>query len=149
MFQNFRILPISAAAALPLRAAILRPGQPIENSKFPLDPDTRSFHLGFFSAEQELCGVATFHSETTHVLSGTNPYRLRGMAVAEKYHRHGVGRALLIDAESTLKERKCDLLWFNARVSAFAFYENLQFRAVGDLFEIPSVGLHKVMYKRL
>ena len=48
-----------------------------------------------------------------------------------------------------LKEQGVHMLWMNARIGAIAFYEKLQFLSVGDLFDIPPIGMHQRMYKEL
>jgi len=46
-----------------------------------------------------------------------------------------------------LKDRKVDLLWCDARKVALGFYEKMGFKILGDFYEIPIIGPHKLMYK--
>ena len=74
-------------------------------------------------------------------------YRLRGMATDPLFQQKGLGKEIILFAENELKRRNCDLLWFNARVSAEIFYQKLGFEAIEDIFNIDSIGPHKVMFK--
>ncbi|MGB3776426.1 MAG: GNAT family N-acetyltransferase, partial [Leeuwenhoekiella sp.] len=76
-------------------------------------------------------------------------YRLRGMAVLPAYRGKDYGKKLIAEGEKILRERGVAVLWFNAREIAVGFYEKLDFKIVGESFEIPTVGSHYVMYKKL
>ena len=41
------------------------------------------------------------------------------------------------------KETQSEILWCNARTTAFEFYEKMGFTIVGDEFDIPNLGPHK------
>lgn len=71
------------------------------------------------------------------------------MAVDPLHHRKGIGGKLLVEGERMLLARQADLLWFNARENAFKFYESMGFRYASEIFDIPGVGPHKVMFKKL
>ena len=132
---------------LELRKKVLRPNGRLEDCFFPGDQFESALHLGAF-ADDKIIGVATFYFEISKDLIETKlPYRLRGMAVDEEFQRHGVGRRILKYGEDELQDRGCDLLWFNAREKAFAFYLSMGFQLKGELFEISGIGPHKVMYK--
>ena len=141
------IRSISTSEVLPLRQKILRPHGPAEECFYPGDDLENSLHLGEFF-EDQLIGVATFYPEASRDFpSAQKPYRLRGMAVETAFHRRGVGKRILQRGEEELQTRGCDLLWFNARENAFAFYLSMEFHLHGPLFEIRGIGPHKVMYK--
>jgi GNAT superfamily N-acetyltransferase len=60
--------------------------------------------------------------------------------------RTGIGRALLRVAERELAaEGGPRLLWCNARLGAVGFYERLGWTVVSDVFDIPTVGPHRIM----
>ena len=76
-------------------------------------------------------------------------YQLRGMATAPAMRGHGVGRELLSFAEAWLAaETGIRRLWCNARVEAIGFYERLGWVAVSEEFDVPTVGLHRLMVRR-
>jgi GNAT superfamily N-acetyltransferase len=146
--QHTELKLISSQVALPLRHKILRPHQTIQDCVFPQDAWSHTFHVGGFH-EGQLIGVATFHEESFPELSAQKPWRLRGMATDSTFHGRGIGRKVLEFGMDLLKLKQCDLLWCNAREVAFPFYEKLGFEYLGPMFEIPTVGPHKVMYKYL
>lgn len=139
---------ISAKDTYPLRSTVLRPGQPLDNCKYQGDEVEGSFHLGV-KTEGVIVGIASFSPELWHQLDARNPYRLRGMATAEAVRGQGYGRKLVEHGLAELKRRDCDLLWFNAREVAFGFYEKLGFQYGSEMFEIPLIGPHRVMYMKL
>lgn len=152
--SNITIEQITSLQTIDLRTRILRPGQPIEVCHFPTDNLSSTFHLGAFVHEEGFAPVlaanGTFVKDANALFpDAQNPYRLRGMATDTHYQGMGLGSQILQQGEMLLKVLNCDLFWFNAREKAFSFYEKNGFTVVGDLFDIPGAGLHKVMYKWL
>lgn len=139
----------SAAETIALRSLVLRPGHPIEESHFPCDAMAVTFHL-VAESSGPILGCATLHPEN-HPLAQEelSPWRLRGMAVHPEAQGLGIGRRLLEKAEVLLREKGATLLWFNARESAFGFYSRLGYSIRSEMFDIPGVGPHKVMAKKL
>lgn len=141
---------ISTEETLDLRSRILRPGQPIENCQYPADDENLTFHLGVV-IDAKIVSNGTFIQQQSTLPSLVNaklPYRLRGMATENGFQRQGLGKLIIETALVELQKRNCDLLWFNARVSAEEFYKKLGFISIEDIFDIPLAGPHKVMYKR-
>ena len=140
---------ISAAQTLDLRSRILRPGQPIENCQYSGDNDGKTFHLAVI-ADAKIVSNGTFIKEKNKKFpDAAVSYRLRGMATDTAFQRQGLGKLIIETAIAELMKRKCDLLWFNARVSAEKFYRKMGFTALPDIFDIALAGPHKVMYKWL
>jgi GNAT superfamily N-acetyltransferase len=140
---------ISSKNCIDLRSRILRPGQNIELCHFLEDDFESTFHLGITIDNQIVCN-GTFMENTNPLFSEfKNQYRLRGMATDLKFQSQGYGQLILQKAEEILSQKKCELLWCNARQSAFSFYEKCGFQYRGDLFDIESVGPHKVMFKEI
>ncbi len=146
--MHYRIEKISSEIVLPLRQKVLRPLLTPNECIYPEDKEATTFHLGLYYSEQ-LISVATFIYQSSKTLNGGAPYRLRGMATAEKYRGQGYGEKVLQVGVDILLAKRCDLLWCYARLRAFSFYEKQGFKFQGDLFEIPEIGPHKVMYKQL
>lgn len=140
-----RILPITAEETVPLRLAVLRPGLPRETAIFP--DDNRAVHFGAL-AGTEIVAVASLHQEN---LQGENglAWRLRGMATAHSAQNQGVGGQLLQACLEYVAARGGEILWCNARSGAAAFYAKHGLVTRGDEFDIPGVGPHFVMWKRL
>lgn len=152
--SHISIEQIMASQTIDLRTRILRPGQPIEICHYPEDNLSSTFHLGAFvtldNGERVIGANGTFMKDANKFFpEAVNPYRLRGMATDHPFRGMGLGSQIIQQAEMLLKVINCDLLWFNARENAFLFYEKNGFTLIGDMFDIPGAGLHKVMYKWL
>lgn len=152
--SNISIEQIMAAQTIDLRTRILRPGQPVEICHYPEDNLSTTFHLGAFvtfaTGDRIIAANGTFMKDAHKFFpEAKNPYRLRGMATDHSYRGMGLGSKILQQGEMLLKVMNCDLLWFNAREIAFPFYEKNGFTIIGDMFDIPGAGPHKVMYKWL
>ena len=111
------------------------------------DLDATTFHLGVFDSDQ-LIGVASFMPHALPRFKGLH-YQLRGMAILEAYQGKALGRELLQAGEKHLRSLNIELLWCNARIKALNFYLRLGFTIEGDPFEIPDVGTHYLLYKKL
>lgn len=139
---------VSAQELYPIRQKILRPGLPLESVQFEGDLAQESFHVGAY-LNKKLIGAASFVPEKHAELLAKSPFRLRGMAVDSEFQGNGAGKQILFFAESLLQQKNADLLWFNARENAFSFYKKQGYQFWNELFDIPGVGPHKVMYKFL
>ncbi len=141
---SLQIREIAAADTYGLRHAILRPTEPLSACHYPLDGS--SIHIGAF-VDGKLLGVATAHPEIKSDFPYSKQYRLRGMAVAVESQGQGVGKLLLQELLSKLAGMEIPFLWCNAREIAIPFYERLGFQILGDFFDIPNIGRHKVMFR--
>lgn len=141
------IRQISATETLPVRQPVLRAGRPVTDCYFDGDELPKTVHYGIFK-ENSLVGVATFLENKKDTLSGKQ-MQLRGMAVLDIYQGKGFGKLLLKKGEALARERKMDVLWFNARINAAFFYEKQGYVTNGAPFEIPQIGTHYVMFKTL
>lgn len=140
---------IVAEDTIDLRSRILRPGQSLEACRYSEDHLPTSFHLGILQKDKVICNGTFIQQGHDYFPNAKFPYRLRGMASDQTFQRKGLGSGLIQTALSLLKEKKCDLLWFNARTSAEIFYRKLGFEEIGPIFDIPTIGPHKVMFKWL
>lgn len=131
---------------LPLRHRVLRAGLPLEAAYLPGDEAETALHLAAFSDGSPIA-CATFHPRD---YQGEAAWQLRGMAVAEGWRGLGIGGHLLDWADTVLRERSpIRLLWCNARVTARGFYERRGWRAVSEVFDVPTAGPHIRMMRRL
>jgi GNAT superfamily N-acetyltransferase len=148
---KFALSLIEAVDTHPLRMSVLRPGLPAEKSYFIGDDLITTFHLGIQDTETKkiVCNGTFMLNECPYFPELNAAYRLRGMATDPNYRGLQLGRHLLQKAEEEIKNRGGTFLWFNARLSAFGFYQKLGYESVGDLFDIADIGAHQVMYKRL
>ena len=123
----------------PLRNLVLRPNLPIETTYYDLDNDIETFHLASIM-DNTIISIGTFYPENDIELQTKNGYRLRGMATHPKFRRKSAATKLMKESFVLLKEKKCDILWCNARLVAVEFYKSLGFKITGKIFDIPSVS---------
>lgn len=143
-----KILRVSHQDTYPIRMQVLVPDHSLQKAKFEGDDDEDvSFHLGAFM-DSKLVSVASFFYERNTLFPDLHQYQLRGMATLPEFQNQGLSRELLKMAFPIIKQNFCTLLWCNARVSAIGFYENVGFKKFNDdVFEIPEIGPHVLMYK--
>ena len=130
---------------------ILRPLHPAEMCRYPEDQALDTFHLGILAEGLVICNGTFMQQACAHPLlqNAKLAYRLRGMATDNQHQKKGLGKEIILAAEAELRKRNCDLLWFNARVTAEIFYRKLGYTAIEEVFNIDTIGAHKIMYKRL
>lgn len=138
---------VDAETVRPLRREILRPTRPPEASIYDQDEDPRTVHLAAYDGNGSLVGCVTLFPETydAELLA----WRLRGMATMPQVRRTGVGGALLGASIDLVTEAGAPLLWCNAREPVKGFYARHGFVVVGEIFELPLVGPHRLMVRRL
>ena len=138
---------------IPLRHRILLQGRPIEAAKFQGDTDPMTRHFATFRATPDgnsigepLCCASFVWNE----FNGEPAWRLRGMATDTPYQGHGLGGRLLRWFEETvIGHGSSRLMWCTARVSAVRFYASNGWTCVSQEFDIPAVGPHRKMIKRV
>ena len=140
------IKKVAAKEIRPLRNLVLRPNLPIETTFYDLDDNKGTFHLASIM-DNTIISIGTFYPENNVQLQTKNGYRLRGMATHPNYRRKSAATKLMEKSFVLLKEKKCDILWCNARLIAVEFYKSLGFKIIGEIFDIPSIGPHYKMYK--
>lgn len=140
------IREIKAEDTYPIRKKELRENIDLPE-KFTGDLDNSTFHLGLFE-DDNLVTIVSFMKNNHERLIGEQ-YQLRGMATLQSYLKKGYGKKLVKRAEELLKEKKTEIIWCNARVIALNFYHKQGFEIIGEEFDIPQIGGHFVMYKKL
>jgi len=130
----------------PIRKKILRKNIDLP-SEFHGDFDKETFHLGLFE-DDKLVSIASFVKSIHENFKGTQ-FQLRGMATLEEFQGNGYGKYVVLEAEKILREKNISILWCNARVSAVHFYYKQGFKSIGQEFDIPQIGGHFVMFKKL
>ncbi len=147
--MDYTIRNITPAETVSLRQRILRPHQKPENCIYPHDDSAESFHLGTF-VDERLVGIASFlYDSNSELPEPEYQYRIRGMATLPEFRSAGIGTALLMAGLEDIKTRKARRIWCNARETAFAFYEKSGFVMHGEIFELPGIGPHKVLWREV
>jgi predicted GNAT family N-acyltransferase len=147
--MDYEIRTITPAETVTLRQLLLRPHQKPEECVYPHDNSERSFHLGAFADQQQVSIASFLHDSYPELPEPESQYRIRGMATLTEFRNAGIGTELLTKGLTMLKEKRALRVWCNARESAFTFYEKAGFVALGDMFELPGIGPHKVLWRKV
>lgn len=132
-----------------LRLKVLWPHkETIEACTLPVDTDETTFHMGAIK-EGKVVGTSTFIIDINSKFEEKNQYRLRAMATDPEIQGTGTGSKIIEKAIEELKSRGIKLLWCDARLRATGFYEKINFKVLGDIYDVPVIGPHKLMYKEL
>lgn len=115
-----------------------------------IDIDARedAFHLGCFDQEK-LVSIGSFFQINTTKIEAAFPYRLRAMATDPEWRGKHAGSELILFALDYLKKRGVDVLWCDARKNAVGFYNSLGFEKLPQEYDVPKIGPHYFMWKRL
>lgn len=148
------IQAISAAMTRPLRARVLRPGQPPEQLIYPGDDAPDSLHAGAIY-DGQIVGIASVSRQMPPAIFTQSDddltvcWQLRGMATAPEVRGQGWGGRLLQVIIGHAAAHGGTFLWCNARTSVLGFYRHYGFTARGDEFMTPNAGPHYFMYRLL
>jgi len=109
-----------------------------------------TFHIGAVK-NGEVVGTSTFIIDPIAIglkdeFNTKIQYRLRAMATSEKVKEEGIGKQIIEFAIEKLKQMKVELLWCDARLEATGFYNKMGFKTLGDVYDVPNIGPHKLMY---
>lgn len=129
------------AEILPLRHAVLRPGRPLATAHFDGDDAADTIHLAAW-LDDAVVGCASL---MVRPWRDAPAWQLRGMATRADLVRRGIGAAVLAAAERTPPP----LLWCNARLAAVPFYARCGWTVVSEAFDVPDVGPHHEMVRRV
>lgn len=141
---------ITADETRVLRHAVLRPDKPASELVYP--GEDAGVHFGAV-LNDEVVGIATIYREAmpddTDKNRADKSWRLRGMATAESVRRKGVGSLVLQSCIEHIAACRDKFLWCNARLNAVDFYKAHGFHVKGELFDMPPIGLHYVMWRAI
>lgn len=142
------IKEISAKETFIVRHPVLRKGKPIETCAFKGDDLKTTHHFGLFD-NSDLIGIISLFLKTNTIFAENLQAQIRGMAILESHQKKGFGEILVKHCEKYCISNQFDLIWFNARTAAVGFYKKMGYEIKGNPFEIPEVGEHYLMYKKL
>jgi ribosomal protein S18 acetylase RimI-like enzyme len=132
------VRPVPLTDTRPLRKAVLRPYQSLEElaSHEPAD----AVALGAFDERGQLLAVGLVGAE-----GGRGSWRVRGMATAPEARGQGIGTAVLEALIEHAREHGATRIWCTARVPARSLYERAGFRVTSEQFEVERIGPHYTM----
>lgn len=143
--HEVRIIP--SKQTYPLRFEVLwQHKKSLEECMLDIDDLESTFHVGAFK-NGEIVSVGTFLVQRNEKFEEKYQYRLRAMATSPKVRGENFGKKIIAFAMNELQNRKVELLWCDAREVALGFYEKMGFTVVGDFYNVPQIGPHKLMYK--
>lgn len=150
--ESFVAEEVPVEIVRPLRLEHLRPGQAPESVVYRSDEDPTARHYAVRDEGGRVIGVGSVHFSNR--LAGEAPHeapgmRIRGMAVEEAWQGKGVGAALLEAMLAMASEAGIREAWANARTATIGFYERTGFRPVSHEFDIPTIGPHRVVARRV
>ena len=134
----------------------------LANSKqavIDIDNSKGAIHLAAFY-KGDVVGVASLFNQKCErfpeLFKSLKVRRLRAMGVLDNRRGGGVGALIIQKAIEELKGEGVDVIWCDAREIAWGFYEIQGFkfgcqinREELEAYQIPNVGLHKIMFKSL
>lgn len=143
-----RPIPVAVEVVRELRAEILRPGQFADELRYAGDEAPDTLHAAVFDRGDPIA-AASIMREPFPERRGADDWRVRGMATTPHARGRGVGTALLQACVAHALAQQGEVVWCNARVPARGFYERGGFSPLGDVFEIPGIGPHVLMWRLL
>ena len=142
------IKEISAQETFIVRHPVLRKGKPIESCIFDGDNLETTHHFGLYDNEN-LTGIISLFLTFNPIFAEKRQAQIRGMAVLEEHQKKGFGETLVSYCEEYCLSKNIELIWFNARTEAVGFYKKMKYQTIGKHFNIPNVGEHLVMFKKI
>lgn len=142
------IKEISFKDTIAIRHQVLRKGKPVETCFFEGDMYSTTKHFGIFDNDI-LVGIASVFKNKNANFDSNLQFQIRGMAILDEFQNKGFGKQLLTHCEKHIENQEGKLIWFNARANAILFYEKLNYKKIGNSFQIESVGEHYIMEKEI
>lgn len=138
---------VAAAATLPLRAAMLRPGKDLSAVMQPGDDAPDTWFFAALTPEDSVLSTVNIRPGAPDFdAAGTGWWWLRGMVTAPDARRRGHARAVVTAALGHV-DALGGGVWCNARVPAVGFYAKLGFEPIGDQWTVPLIGPHVRMVR--
>lgn len=140
------LVRIQAQQAHPLRQALLRPHQTLDEVGFPGDGAPGAAHWAVRNGDR-LVAVASLLPERPALGGAPGDWRVRGMATHPELRRRGLGAALIHACVEHAAARGGTALWCHARLAAVPFYRAQEFQELGEPFDEPEIGPHVLMWR--
>ena len=155
MDDRITVDKVPAWTTWPLRQEVLRPGRAVRDCIYPGEDDPRAAHGAALRRGPAEAGGDLTVLAVGVVMPQAPPWdpgvddgwRLRGMATRAGSRGRGLGRQVLDLLIDHVSDEGGGLLWCNARTPALALYQRAQFVSRGEVFEIPEIGPHLVMWR--
>lgn len=155
MKQKFKTSFISAEETCSVRFQVLWPHKSrAEECTIDVDHSIGARHVGAFDESGQLVGVCSLFEQRSErnpkaLPSGEAVYRLRVMGTTPEVRGSGAGASIVEFACAWCREQGVDWLWCDAREVAFGFYERMGFDFVSGAYQVPEIGTHRMMARKL
>lgn len=136
-----KVIKLNWEKTIPIRHIVLWPNETPEFCKVEGDEDASHFGV---MIDNELVCVASVYLDS-YKTDSRKRARLRKFATLPAFQGNGVGSFMLEYIIETLKKKKINYFWFDARESALSFYNRFGFTATGECFykkEVPYYKMH-------
>ena len=155
MDDDITVAFVPAQTTWSLRQQVLRPGRLISDCLYRGEDDPRAAHAAAWPAPPAPAVDRAVVLAVGVVLPEAPPWeanrldgwRLRGMATRETARGRGLGTAVLDLLIAHVSSHGGGLLWCNARTPALHLYQRAGFDPRGEVFEIPEIGPHRIMWR--
>jgi len=153
--MKYTIEPVPSSGTRSVRFQVLWPHRADEAAcTIDIDDLPSALHLAALDENGRPLGVLSLFNQRSDRFPDAIPadqpvYRLRAMGVLPAYRRLGVGEALVEAACDVVRQKGAVYLWCDARKVALPFYEALGFKYLSGVYEIPIIGPHRMMARRL
>ena len=144
----YTLKKISSRDTFSIRQPVLRPGRHVDTCIFDGDDLPTTVHFGIFE-NNDLLGVISVFEAIHEFFPESRQFQIRGMAVSGSQQKKGLGEKLVVHAEKYVAQNNGQRIWFNARETAVGFYQKTGYAIIGNAFDIPGVGSHYVMHKKM
>jgi predicted GNAT family N-acyltransferase len=144
--SDSEIQAVDAETVRPLRRALLRPHQRVEELVYPGDDHPETLHVAAYR-HGHMVGVATIVPRPMPGRRERRAWQVRGMAVEHGQRGYGLGGLLLEACVAHAATHGGRLVWCHARAGSFGFYRRYGFQPDGEPFEIPGIGPHYRMFR--
>jgi len=138
---SVEVRAVDPAQTRPLRQAVLRPHESLEELATHEPPGVHAVGA-FEGGEMIACGFVCPDG-------GPGAWRVRGMATDPAHRGRGVGGAILDALVDHARAQGATRVWCNARTPALSLYARAGFEPESEEFEIPGIGPHFVMGRRV
>jgi GNAT superfamily N-acetyltransferase len=138
---EFQVRAVDPALTRPLRQRVLRPHESLEELASHEPPGV---HAVAAFADDEVVAVGFVCPD-----GEPGEWRIRGMATDERFRGRGAGAQILAALVAHARARGATRVWCNARTPAVSLYARAGFAKQSDEFQIPGIGPHFVMARRV
>ena len=139
--MTFEVGPVDPAETRPLRRRVLRPHESLEELASHEPPGVHA--VGAFDGG-ELIAVGFVCPD-----GEPGEWRVRGMATLPAFRGRGAGAAILAGLIDHARAQGATRVWCNARTPALSLYARAGFEPESEEFDIPGIGPHVVMARRV